>query len=229
MNGKKWMAVCAMIAAAAAARVYATGPVHTFRTTSAFEIVRQGTDPLQYTEHLWDGSNLVALALGANPNSNQVFAMDIDCASTVAHLDVFDKSVSSNIAVIATSTSFDIVERQAVKGLHVGPTNEERFVAEFVTAGVGNILSNGLITVAGRLHLGTNGCPTAVEINLDKDPDDALFDDRDVANLDPDGKVKDVLRAGQGHFLGVLDYVHTGTTNTVLIPLGHLSFRHELE
>jgi len=208
--------------------VRADGPVHTFRTTASFEIVSQGTSPLQYTEHLWDGSNLVALALGADPTSNQVFAMDIDCGSAVAHLEVFDKS-NSNTTVIATSTSFDVVERQAVHRLTAGNTNEERFVAEFVTQAQGNILSNGFLTVTGRLHLGTNGCPTTVTVHLDTDKDDKVFGDKDVHDFEQDAKDKEVQRAGQAHFIGVLDYVDGGVTNSALIPLGHVSFRRELE
>jgi hypothetical protein len=228
MNVKKCIAACAAIAAIATASVLAGDTVHVFRTTSLFEIVKQGTDPLQFTEHLWDGSNLVALALGADPTSNQVFAMDIDCDSTVAHLEVFDKS-TSNKTVIATSASFDLVERQALTRLVAGPTNEERFVAQF-NVNPTNDLLGGFLTVAGRLHLGTNGCPTAVLISLDRNSDDSLFDDRDVPDTDQDARLRDELRAGQGHFVGVLDYVKpAGTTNTVLIPLGHMTFRHELE
>jgi hypothetical protein len=233
MNVKKWTAVSAVITAVAVTSVRAADVTNTFRTVADFVIVEQGANPLHYAEHTWDGSNLVALALGAEPTSNQVFAMDIDCDSTVAHLDVFDKS-NSNRTIIATSTSFDVVERQAVHRTRhhetvFGATNEERFVAEFVTEHVGDILANGYLTVAGRLHLGTNGCPTTVSVGLDHDSDDSLFDDRDVTDSEQDWKVSDQLRAGQGHFTGVLDYVNGGPTNTALIPLGHLSFRHELE
>ncbi len=241
MSGKRLMAACAAIAAVATASVFATDVVHTYRTTSGMLVVadKSVTNVNTLTSHTnvvlrfeyaaYDGSNLVALALGGNPTSNQVFAMDIDCDSSVAHLVVFDKSVSSNIMKIATSASIDTLAQQTTKSTI---TNEERFVALF-NINPTNDLLGGFLTVAGRLHLSTNGCPHSVLVSVDRDPEDSACDDRDVPNTDQDRKSKDVdlreQRLGQAHFIGVLDAVIDGGTNTVLIPRGHMTFRQELE
>jgi hypothetical protein len=92
-----------------------------------------------------------------------------------------------------------------------------------------NLASGGLLTVAGRLHLGTNGCPTAVLISLDRDPKDSSFDDKDVTDLDQDAKTKDTYRAGQAHFIGVLNVISGGSTNGWRVPLGHMTFRRQLD
>ena len=70
-------------------------------------------------------------------------------------------------------------------------------------------------------------------IKLDKDRQDAQFADLDVANTEQDGKSKDpdlrTQRAGRAHFIGALDVISGGQTNTVLIPLGRMTFRKQLE
>jgi hypothetical protein len=192
-----------------------------------------GTEPLLTIEYnRMDGSNLVYEALGTAPTSNQVFAMRINCASSAAALVVYDKS-DSNIQVIATSDSFATVKQQAshrARGgtVTAGATNDERFVAQF-TVVASNNLAGGFLTVAGRLHLGTNGCPGAVLISLNHDSEDSAFDDKDVTDAEQDAKVKDTYRAGEGHFIGVLNVIESGSTNTWLVPLGHMTFRRELE
>ncbi len=239
MSGKRLMATSAAIAAVATASVFATSS-QTYRTTSGMLVVadKSVTNINTLTSHtnvvlrfeyaVYDGSNLVALALGGNPTSNQVFAMDIDCESSVAHLVVFDKS-NSNKTTIATSASIDTLAQQTTKSTI---TNEERFVALF-NVNPTNDLLGGFLTVAGRLHLTTNGCPHSVLVSVDRDPEDSACDDRDVPNTDQDRKSKDVdlreQRLGQAHFIGVLDAVIDGGTNTVLIPRGHMTFRQELE
>ncbi|MGD1020423.1 MAG: hypothetical protein ABSA12_14010 [Verrucomicrobiia bacterium] len=234
MNARKWVAVSAAIGASTIVTTFAlTNPVRVFRTVVAMLTVQQGSDPLQFDYHLRDGEDLVALALGATPTSNQVFAMEIDCGSSQADLVVFDKS-NSNITTIATSDSFTTVKQQAVHRLVAGTTNEERFVAHFDVVAANNLAPGGFLTVAGRLHLGTNGCPTAVLISLDPDPKDSAFGDKDVTDLEPDGSIKDTYRAGQAHFIGMLNVISTNSTESVstnawLVPLGHMTFRRQLD
>ena len=233
MNVKKWMMVGAAITVVGGLTVYAlSNPQRVFRTTASMVAVGQGSNSvsghLEYDYAVFNGSNLVALALGADPTSNQVFAMQIDCGSSLATLVVFDKS-NSNITTIATSTSIDTVQQQGVRSNFV---NDERFVARFGVESVGD-LAGGFLTVAGRLHLDTNGCPRAVIIKLDRDKQDSQLTDQDVENTEQDGKSKDPdlksQRAGQAHFIGVLDVIGGGQTNKVLIPLGRMTFRKLLD
>jgi hypothetical protein len=229
MNARRWVAVSAAIGAMAIVTAFAfTNPVRVFRTTAAMLIVQQETDPLQFNYHLKNGADLVGLALGTTPTSNQVFAMQIDCGSSQADLVVFDKS-DSNITTIATSDSFTTVKRQVVHRLTAGATNEERFVAHFNVVATNNLAPGGFLTVAGRLHLDTNGCPTAVLVSLDRDPKDSSFNDKDVTDVEQDAKVKDTHRAGQAHFIGVLNVISSGSTNAWLVPLGHMTFRRQLD
>jgi len=233
MKVRKSVVVTAAIGAIAIATAFAVpdiNPFRVFRTVVAFLTVQQGTEPLQYTYNLRDGVDLSTLALGTAPNSNQVFAMTIDCDSSEAFLVCFDKSITNTIMTIAQSTSFTTVKQQVFNHhtLKAGNTNDERFVAQFIVETT-NDLAGGFLTVAGRLHLDTNGCPTAVAIALDKDPQDSDFDDKDVTDTEQDAKVKDIYRAGQAHFLGVVYAISDGSTNTWLVPLGHMSFRHLLD
>ena len=229
MKVRKGLVVSAAIGALAVATAFAfTNPFRVFRTVAAFLTVQQGTEPLQYTYHLRDGADLSALALGTAPNSNQVFAMTIDCGSSEASLVTFDKSDSNIVATIATADNIYTVKQQAVHKLTAGKTNDERFVAQFIVVPTNN-LAGGFLTVAGRLHLDTNGCPTAVLIALDKEPTDSSFDDKDVTDTEQDAKIPDKYRAGQAHFVGVLNVIESGSTNTWLVPLGHMSFRHQLD
>ncbi|HTS18604.1 MAG TPA: hypothetical protein VMP11_13605 [Verrucomicrobiae bacterium] len=228
-NTRRWVVACVVagVMAIGAVVVLAVGfPPRVFRTVASMLMVQQGTDPLQFTYQLQDGSNLVALALGAAPSSNQVFAMLINCASSSADLVMYDES-DSNIMVIAESESFATIKQQAINRLTPGHTNDERFVAQFNVVATNN-LAGGYLTVSGRLHLDTNGCPTAVAISLNRDKQDGSFGDKDVTDMEQDAKVKDLERAGEAHFIGVLDVISGGETNTWLVPLGHMSFRREL-
>ncbi|MGO9246523.1 MAG: hypothetical protein ACLPT4_10550 [Verrucomicrobiia bacterium] len=230
MNARKWVAASVVVGvmAIAAVIVYALPPsARVFRTVVSMLTVQQGTDPLQFTYHLQDGSNLVALALGTAPTSNQVFAMLINCESSGADLVMYDES-NSNILVIATSDNITTVKQQAIHKLTAGHTNDERFVALFNVVST-NDLAGGYLTVAGRLHLDTSGCPAAVLIAINRDAEDASFDDKDVTDMEQDAKFKDMYRAGEGHFMGVLDVISGGSTNAWLVPLGHMTFRRQLE
>jgi hypothetical protein len=173
----------------------------------------------QYSYESWWGSNIVALALGgAQPTANQVLAFAMNCDSSMALLVVYD-TTTSNMTTIAETTSFDTVQNADVT---TGITNLERFVAIFDVQPVGD-LAGGYLTVAGRLHLDTNGCATAVLVAHDRDPLDKSMGDQDIVKVSP-GRGKGVTqRSGQAHFMGVLDVISNGQTNTVLIPTGHLS------
>jgi len=230
MNGKKWIAASLAVGAIATLAVFAgPAPVQVFRTTAGITALGQGSNSIsgdpEYNFAILDGSNLCALALGEDPDSNQVFAMSINCESSQASLIVWDKSVSNAVATVATSTSFDTVVEQGLKSHHV---NNERFVAQFAVESGGK-LAGGSLTVTGRLHLGTNGCPASVLTALDVDPKDAIFCETDVANTDQDGKIKVAERAGRADFIGTLQVIESGSTNTWLVPLGHLSFRQVLD
>ncbi|MGD1018596.1 MAG: hypothetical protein ABSA12_04680 [Verrucomicrobiia bacterium] len=227
---RKWVAVSVVVGvmAIAAGIVFASlTSSRVFRTVVSMLTVQQLTGPLEFEYHLQDGSNLVALALGTTPSSNQVFAMVMNCESSEANLVMYDES-NSNILVIATSENVTTIKQQAITRLTAGNTNDERFVAQFNVESVGN-LAGGYLTVAGRLHLDTNGCPVAVLIAMNRDAEDASFDDKDVTDVEQDGKIKDMDRAGEGHFIGVLNVISGGSTNAWLVPLGHMSFRRELE
>ncbi len=174
------------------------------------------------------GHDLVAAALGqplGTVLTNRVLGLNIDCASSTASLVVFDKTSSNNIATIATSTSIDVVQQQD-KDTNAFP-NRERFVAQFAINPT-NHLVGGFLTIAGRLQLDpTNGCPRAVRIQID--PKDHWFADAEGRNLD-DRRDHDILRAGLGHAIGVVDLVfNDGTTNTVLLPYVALSVRRPLD
>ena len=85
---------------------------------------------------------------------------------------------------------------------------------------------DGFATVAGRLNLNPQtGCPAAVLVTLDRDPSDKLLGYRDLSDKEDPDEVKDVLRAGHAHLIGVLDLVSAGSAEKVLVPLGHLSIR----
>ena len=231
MNLKKWTVVGAAVTVVAAVSVWAGSPKFRVFRTSAYmvtvsQISSNGVPKYNYAAGL--ARNLVALALGTNPTSNQVLAIAINCDSTAANLVVYDQS-NSNVTTIAQTTAFDTV-LQADDA--TGHTNQERFVAVFDVQPVGN-LAGGYLTVAGRLHLDTNGCAQAVLKNQqarDEDKQDKALGDQDVAKLDPDiKKLKLKERSGQAHLIGVLDVIANGQTNTVLIPSGHLTFCQQLD
>ena len=234
MSKKLFLVVGAVMAAASC--VYAQDSLETFRTLAAGTGIYQTNDPASKpiigVVPIF-GHNLVAAALGipfSTPftNSvltNEVLALQIDCESTAASLVVFDKPTSNNIATIATSTSFDVVQQQA-KDSNAFP-NSERFVAQFAINPQNNLLG-GFLTVAGRLQLNpTNGCPRAIRVQVDRL--DHMFADTGQANPD-DPDDKDILRAGVAHAVGVVNLVFDdGTTNKVLLPLEAMSVRRQLQ
>ena len=177
----------------------------------------------QYTYEPWWGQDIVALALGGQPATNQVLAFAMNCDSSSAQLLVYD-TTTSTMTPIAQTTALDTVLDGNVK---TGVTNLERFVAVFEVQPVGN-LAGGYLTVAGRVHLDTNGCATAVLEAQDRDPMDKFIGDEDIVNRSPGNHKGIIERAGQAHFMGVLDVISNGQTNTVLIPTGHLTFTGQL-
>jgi hypothetical protein len=229
---KTRLLIGALVATLVSASVTASaGSDPTFRALSYGVGVYQGKDAASKPTYVYQpiaGHDLVAAALGMQLGTvltNQVLALNIDCSSTNASLVVFDKSISNSIATVATSTSLDIVQQQD-KDTTAFP-NRERFVGQFAIVRTNNLVS-GYLTIAGRLRLNpTNGCPQS--IRMDFDPKDRWFGDVDGRNLD-DRKDHDILRAGLGHAVGVVDLIfNDGSTNTVLLPHEALSFRRQLD
>lgn len=206
----------------------------TFRTPAALEGVIQDTDLAgkpTYDFEGFIGRDLVNLALGTalgTPRSNEVLAIEFTCDSGSASLAVFDRTTSSNLATIATSTSVDIVQQQD-RDAAAFP-NRERFVTRMNVATLGtssNGLAGGFLTVAGRVYLNpTNGCPRALLVDTDRRQDKICGDP--TAVKDTEDKDRSKLVAGRGHFIGVIDMVTGAATNTVLVPDGHLSIDRQL-
>ena len=223
---KKWIVRGAAILILASAPVWggSSGFISFGSTAYTIAVSQASTNGVpQYAYESWWGRDIVALALGTQPTTNQVLAFAMNCDSSAALLLVYD-TITSNTTTIAQTTAFDTVQEANVV---TGNTNLERFVAVFDVQPVGT-LAGGYLTVAGRLHLDTNGCATAVLTAQDRDSMDKFMGDQDVVNLSP-GSHKGLLeRAGQAHFMGVLDVISNGQTNTVLIPTGHLTFTGQL-
>jgi len=226
VNVKKWtvLGVGSLVAAVASVWGGSSGflSVGSAAYTIAVSQTSDGGIP-RYDIQSWWGPDIVALASGAQPTNNQVLALAINCDSSVGLLVVYD-TVNSNITTIAQTTSFDTVQEA---DLTTGMTNLERFVAIFDVQPVGN-LAGGYLTVAGRLHLDTNGCATAVLAAQDRDPLDKAMGDEDIVKLTPGNHKGITQRSGQAHFMGVLDVISNGQTNTVLVPTGHLTFTGQL-
>ena len=237
MRLKSWLlAIPAALSLAGAAGAVAVS-FETFRTLAVFVGVTQGADGVtgapQFDPVVFDGHTLVNLAMGrpAGDTSHleQVFAMTIACDLSSADLVVFDRHASNTIATIAESTSFDSIRAQ---GPHATAPDRARFVARFDVdekGGVANGIAGGFFTVAGRVHLDEQtGCPTPVLVSLDKDKDDKLYGDAEVPDKSDPDTVRDVMRTGRAHLIGVLD-VNTGdVTRQVLVPFGRLSIRRAL-
>lgn len=229
MNKKLFAFTIAIATVAGSALAQDNG--ETFRTLAAGTGLYQSQDaaskPVYGIQPLL-GHDLVAAALGVPMSttlSNQVLALQIDCQSTTASLVVFDKIASNNIATIAVSTSFDVVQQQDVD-TNAFP-NREHFVGQFTIAPTNHLLG-GNLTIAGRLQLNPDtGCPRAIKVQID--PLDHLFGDFDGKNLD-DPHDKTILRAGLGHAVGTVNMVFdNGTTNNVLLPFMELSIRRQLQ
>jgi len=224
-----------VLAAASAGAISAN--LQTFRTTALLHGIAQGQDTVteapQFDPVTLRGFELVNLAMGRPvadvSHPEQVLAMTIACDLSDAQLVVYDRSASREVATIAESSSVDSVKAQ---GPRATAPNLAHFVARFDVDENGNAtdgIQSGFATVAGRLHLDPQtGCPHAVLISLDKDPNDKLFGDADLSGKDDVDEGKDVLRAGHAHLIGVIDLVTAGKSNTVLVPYGQLSIRRPL-
>jgi hypothetical protein len=227
-----------LVALAAAVSAGAiSADLQTFRTTALLRAIAQGQDSVTGAPQLdavtIRGFQLVNLAMGRPigdaSHPEQVLAMTIACDLGDAQLVVYDRSASRDVATIAQSTSVDSVRAQ---GPRATAPNRAHFVARFDVDENGNAtdgIASGFATVAGRLHLDPQtGCPHAVLINLDKDPNDKLFGDADLTQKDDPEEGKDALRAGHAHLIGVIDLVSAGKPRTVLVPFGQLSIRRPL-
>lgn len=235
MRTSRWLAIGAVFSMAAMSAAFAQpAPTRTFRTPAAFERVIQDTDGAgkpQYDFEGFIGRDLVNLALGASrgtTRTNEVLAFEVACDSSSAQLVVFDKAAASNIATIATSSRIDIVQQQD-NDLAAFP-NRERFVTLLDVATLGNSsngLAGGYLTMAGRIHLNpTNGCPRAVLVDTDRRQDKLCGDPKEIKDTEEKDRFK--LSAGRAHFIGVLDIVSGGSTNTALVPIGALSINRQL-
>jgi hypothetical protein len=227
VNVKKWIVLGVGSLIVAAASVWGGSSGFLSFGSAAYTVAVSQTSAgglPQYSNESWWGPDIVALALGTQPTTNQVLSLAINCDSSMGLLVIYDKT-TSNVTTIAQTTSFDKVQDANPK---TGLTDRERFVAIFDVQPVGN-LAGGYLTVAGRLHLDTNGCATAVLQALDRDTLDKTMGDEDIVKYAPGSHKNITQRSGQAHFMGVLDVISNGQTNTVLVPTGHLTFTGQLD
>ena len=233
MKAKRWIVIGTVASAAAVLTVLAApGATRTFRTTASVGAVFNLPNPLNTNAAVFGfdtfaGHDLVNLALGTaltTVRTNEVLALEIACGSGSASLVVFDKHLASNTVTIATSSHVTALTAQEDASA-LGP-NHERFVIQ-MGVNTNNFLIGGFLTVAGRVALDTNGCPRAALVDADRRADKALGD-AIVKNLD-DKTDKDKHIAGQAHLIGVANVVFVdGSTNTVLLPFGHMTVRRQL-
>jgi hypothetical protein len=234
MKAKKWIVAGLIATTVAAMTALAASTNETFRTTGSVGIAYQfpaqfppGATNLILQTVTYPDSEFVALALGTNATAeatNDVLAFEIDCGSTVASLVVFDKATSNDVVTIATSTKITALTGQDSENL-VGP-NHERFVID-MDINTNGFLLGGSLTVAGRMYLDpTNGCPRVVLVDTDSKAD-KLFGDTAISDTE-DKKDKSI--SGDAHLIGVANVIdpETLTTNTILLPFGHLTMRREL-
>lgn len=235
MKAKRWIAIGVVASAAAVLTALAIPPTfRTFRTTAAVSGVFQVPNPLATNTALlafdpFAGHDLVNLAFGQSLSdvlTNDFLALEIDCGSDQANLVIYDKSLNTNVATIATSTHIDVLTGQDNPS-SLGP-NHERFVAQMGVNTNGAIVG-GFLTVAGRLYIDpTNGCPHTVLVDTDKSQDKNLAD-LSLKDVDADSKSKDKNIAGEAHLIGVVNIIFTdGSTNTTLLPFGRLTIRRQL-
>jgi len=232
MNAGKWIVTAVAISAAAALTAWAvTQPARTFRTTAALLGYYQSGNVAQQPQYgvlPVAGHDIVNFVLGAEygtARTNEVLAIAFDCPPTSATMVVWDKTGASNLAVVATSTSIDTVVQQDPK---FNFPDRARFVAQMQVqpgGSVSNALLGGFLTVAGRLYLGSNGCPHAILKDTDTKSDSTLGDGIVKNN---DDKEKLVEHTGEAHVIGVVDVIVFGSTNTVLVPEGRLNFSRQL-
>lgn len=234
MKAKRLIAVGLIATTAAAMTAFATSSNETFRATGSVGVSFQIPEPpplgdsnLILLTQTYADSEFVALALGTNATAeatNDVLAFEIDCGSTVASLVVFDKATSNDVITIATSTMITALTAQDRPSL-AGP-NHERFVID-MDINTNGFLLGGSLTVAGRMYLDpTNGCPEVVRVDTDN-KSDKLFCDTAISDTE-DKKDKSI--SGEAHLIGVANVIdpQTLTTNTILLPFGHLTMRREL-
>jgi hypothetical protein len=234
MKAKKLMVAGLIATTVAAVTGFAASTNETFRATGSVGIAYQfpaqfppGATNLILQTVTYPDSEFVALALGTNATAeatNDVLAFEIDCGSTVASLVVFDKATSNDVITVATSTKITALTAQDSESL-VGP-NHERFVID-MDINTNGFLIGGSLTVAGRMYLDpTNGCPRVAPVDTDN-KEDKLFGD--TAIKDTEDK-KDKSISGEAHLIGVADVVdpENGSTNTILLPFGHVTLRREL-
>lgn len=233
MNAKGWIAVGGIVSAVAVLTALAVAPApRTFRTTASVRAVLPTVNPLTTNDLLlvetFAGHDLVNLALGqslATVTTNQVLALELNCGSDQASLVVFDRTLASNVLVIATSTHVDALDAQDSPAL-AGP-NRERFVAQ-MSVNTNGFIIGGFMTIAGRAFLDpSTGCPTSVLKDTDH-RNDKGFADGAVKNTDIKTE-KDKALTGHAHLIGVVNIVFLdGSTNTVLLPFGQLTMRRQL-
>ena len=233
MKTKQWIMIGTVASAAAVLTALAVPlSLRTFRTTASIAAVFNVPNPqnTNLTVFLFDtfqGHDLVNLALGTaltTVRTNEVLALEIACGSSQASLVVFDKTLASNTVTIATSSQITALTAQ--EDASASAPNHERFVMQ-MDINTNNFLVGGFLTVAGRVHLDTNGCPQAVLVDVDRRADKALGDVV-AKNLD-DKTDKDKRIAGQAHLIGVANVIfQDGSTNPVLLPFGHMTIRRQL-
>ena len=236
---KKWtVSILAAVALVAASAGAISVELRTFRTTALLQGIVQGEDPVtlapEFDPVVLRGHQLVDLAMGRpigdTSHPEQVLAMTIACDLGSAELVVFDRTAGNGVATVAETTSFDAIRAQV--GRRATAPNRAHFVARFSVDGNGNAtdgIVDGFATVAGRVNLDPQtGCPQPVLVSLDRDASDKLYGDRDLSDKDDPEEVRDVLRTGQAHLIGVLNLVSGGTPSQVLVPFGRLSIRRSL-
>lgn len=234
MKAKRWIVIGTVASAAVVLTALAVPlSTRTFRTTASVGAVFQIPNPLNSNVAVlavesFAGHDLVNLALGTaltTVRTNEVLALDIDCASSQARLVIFDRTLASNTLTLATSSHIDALAGQDNPSA-AGP-NHERFVMQ-MGVNTNSFLVGGFLTVAGRAFLDpATGCPRAVLVDIDRKQDKGLGD---AAVKDLDDKTdKNKNIAGAAHLIGVANIVFAdGSTNTVLLPFGRFTMRRQL-
>jgi hypothetical protein len=183
---------------------------------------------------------LVNLAMGRDVDvtnmPNQVMALTFACDLSSANLIVYDENLSNTVSTIATSVVVYEADDFTTNGVRFAPYGLTNDLARFVTllqvensnSGT-NALLGGFLTIAGRLHRNpTSGCPIAVSVTVDKSSYDQTYDLKDVPrSRDPD-KVKSTGRIGLANMMGGLEFVQSGVTNNLMLPLANLAIRYGL-
>ena len=224
MKSPRWIFLGLVGLAALLSSAYALVISRTFETAAQLYTFTQGKD----TVTTLTGHNLVNLAMGRPATStttpHQVLALTFSCDHQTANLVVFDQATTGTVATIASASSVDAIVQTVTN-----QNNQLRILAQFelnATGNPANGLLGGYLTVAGRIRANrTNGCPETVAIKFDHDRHDHEFGDLDVPHsVDPTTGPTN-FRNGLAHCMGVIQAVQAGSTNTLIIPFGHLSIR----